>query len=1361
MPKPSELSYIINALEKKVDTSSPQFNPHYFIFLLGTDTVFVPKPTKGLVGLKAEDQKAYEHGETLSYVAQVVAKSLDEKDPEIINSQPLSFSTPSVDVLNGPTTLGTEVGERIAQAVFLILKALAEGKKTIQIPAHSRGAVEALLVTHELDRIKKELKAQPNKTLKAILSASPCTSYTAKAFAAFKDVNENEIKETAAHRNELLTRLTSAPINLFLIDPVPGGRFMLIPGIAWRDNRFFEKPPCNHIDLTIVAHERTRCFMPIIPQDCTPLIIPGHHGTASGNQYSQQLQPVSSPKIGAGTASVQNLMVCKLLHFINCHTNLFAKPSLVSLSHRELDKVTNDYLSQEPKNRRKKILDLYEEVLANEAAFQEFTKTAYSYLGSECTSSNTRWVHYGAHNYVGLDSIEHDIKGSVNREHALLSLHHAFNFELETDDTQPDLLIKKLEQVLTHLIDNFSKDGPENKLKSEGGIKVAYNFLAFFIDTISQRYLKNHLDVKKKTILLDRIENVFNALDANIKIQKSDTLESNKLIKIINQFKTMLRKGLKNTIEIHYKSLLEQSEVVNEKLFYGRDPNGLTLAFHKFINLVTQSNNDECLLAEIKFAFDSKQNASAREPSKEDKATRDATEKKALKELNEFLTDFLAMAEKISPITVENIKIVFNKFSESIEKNPTLEIAFNLLQNLSRRSDCRLNGYFEFNPEDEKTFIDNLETVHENMNNLIEGLARVQKLVCLELLAIDVDLLAMHRDRAVKNAAEFLLRKKIDLPTISLSKNPVFYQEIKEFLRANAQTIEQLNKLNQYHEQQNKELTLNVVALRKDIEVLNQKQKSLIDELGESANERQLLLYKIKEIQDKKAVEIGNYNKLVSELAVDNTSIKKNVDVLENKVAEIVLDNKRLTFQKSKLSSEIERLTQIKTKLEQSKSEFDSLQEEHQRLKQQSSAEIEHLKSERGKLQEQLEQFEQQQKNIILELQVKLNLNNSLQKTIIALNNQLDEHSKTKDQLAIQLNSLRNDLSSIKQQYQVIANERNNLQKVESELVEQNNRLKNNIDELRAENNNLKSNLSERINLVNGLNETHKAIHEQFINLKTHHDALTQQHGNLKKNLGDMEAKSLQIQRDKITELNKANEANIAQAEAHRQEMTELKKTSDDYTKKVDQKISDLEKTQDIDNALIIQLKADLVTENVFVRQLNSRQEVECANLIHTTLTPLTENYLSHLVTEAKKINPAKDASDYNAIYPQFSGAENNRITYDKIRVKFEAVKQLLSDLNDVRSDPLPSKRIERFTISLKAKEAGLKEHRDDAWKYYLRNTIIAIGVVCTGIIPGIAVLVGYSMYAKKSSPLFFTKSMGGECADKLQYVLAKSTPAA
>lgn len=79
---------------------------------LGTDTVYTPK-----------SDKFYDKGESLSFVANLLSGSANERQIDAT----LKLDTSQVKLIDGPTTLGTEVGHRIALATLLHLKAISQG----------------------------------------------------------------------------------------------------------------------------------------------------------------------------------------------------------------------------------------------------------------------------------------------------------------------------------------------------------------------------------------------------------------------------------------------------------------------------------------------------------------------------------------------------------------------------------------------------------------------------------------------------------------------------------------------------------------------------------------------------------------------------------------------------------------------------------------------------------------------------------------------------------------------------------------------------------------------------------------------------------------------------------------------------------------------------------------------------------------------------------------------------------------------------------------------------------------------------------------------------------------------------------
>ncbi|WP_058448824.1 hypothetical protein [Legionella jamestowniensis] len=581
MPKPNDLNEIFTLLGQEKTAQ-----PHYFLFLLGTDTVFTETPTITLEN--PIDKKSYERGETLSYAAQAVVSLLGEKAEVTKSNNPLSYSSPSVDVVNGPTTLGSEVGERIAQAVFLALRALASGKQTIQISAHSRGAVESILVMHELKRIQTALENEPQKSLFEILNASPC-SYTSTAIGKFFKKTDAEADVRGAElRAELLKRLKEAKINSFLIDPVPGGGFLKIPGIAWKDERFFEQPACNSYELLLYRDERTRCFTPIVPNGMQPLIIPGHHGSASGNRYNQQLMEVPNTIEHRDTTTVQDLVLCKLFHFFHQSTGIF-KPAgyHLNLAHDALDNVLNQFLNATESERYQVILQHYLAVEKNDEAFRYFANGSYAYLGAQYTKERERFVHYRGNRHDKMVNVAPQMHGSfVNPEHAMLYLRDFIQLDrlvVATPDTLVKAITNAMQAIIAEMVAN--KKEPSKLLKlvqAKQGRAILFDGLSICIDVISQKYLRNHLTIEEATLLRNVIQEPFEVLNTALAGANGELSENNQAI--LSECREFLKNRLKQTIETHYHSILEQvDELDNQISFALASPEEFQNTFHAFV----------------------------------------------------------------------------------------------------------------------------------------------------------------------------------------------------------------------------------------------------------------------------------------------------------------------------------------------------------------------------------------------------------------------------------------------------------------------------------------------------------------------------------------------------------------------------------------------------------------------------------------------------------------------------------------------------------------------------------------------------------------------------------------------------------
>ena len=502
MATPSPIFKTLLALAK-VDKPQP-VKKSSFLYFLGTDTFLILKPTKDQAGLTALAQKSYERGETLSYHALAVAKWLDEEQQDGLipkerlkegaqkNYSGLAFKTDSVALLNGPDTFGSNVGYRITEALFIVFEDLLKGKTDFQISAHSRGAVEAILLIHELNMVKKELEENINKPLYEILNG--LGPYAKKTFINKENYSITESDKTVKEINQrLLEALQKLKVNAFLIDPVPGDSML----IGWNDQRFYKELPefVVNKDLLIYRDERTDGFYPIVPKDVKPLIIPGHHGTGSGNRYCQQMTTPNACK-DKDTTAVQDLLLYKLWK-LSLPLLSQQNATVLNLEHEDLDRLTNAFLSLAKTEQNKLILESYRKILQNNGAYQAFTQTRYAYLGSSQAKNGMRYIHYRNQGYQDLGIIGAQNEGFINHEHALLFLRDYIQLDNLDRSSIQDLAnfitdaIRKVVDALSVADDYKLNDDDNDKkllklLKNDSGAENFFNALGSIVDILEK-----------------------------------------------------------------------------------------------------------------------------------------------------------------------------------------------------------------------------------------------------------------------------------------------------------------------------------------------------------------------------------------------------------------------------------------------------------------------------------------------------------------------------------------------------------------------------------------------------------------------------------------------------------------------------------------------------------------------------------------------------------------------------------------------------------------------------------------------------------------------------------------------------------
>lgn len=297
----------------------------FTLCMLGTDTNYTPE-------FKSQSKKSrpqteavadYPKGETLSIISTLIESS----EVKIDRNNAVPYKSDTITVINGPVTLGSDVGKKIGLGLAEILLAVARGKQPINMIAHSRGAVESVLIAHELqaartlingcgsiEQLVAALKVQQTTRRKT----SPTNNTPDITKSLRKQLNVIPQEQQAQWFTSLKANLPATYLNFFGIDPVPGD----CTPITWCDERYFTLPSIvKNGQIFYYENERSDWgFTPAYVEAENPQTqqlkhdsIPGHHGTGSaGNNASQQ-----KILLGGRTTHVQKLMIFKLLDFLN------------------------------------------------------------------------------------------------------------------------------------------------------------------------------------------------------------------------------------------------------------------------------------------------------------------------------------------------------------------------------------------------------------------------------------------------------------------------------------------------------------------------------------------------------------------------------------------------------------------------------------------------------------------------------------------------------------------------------------------------------------------------------------------------------------------------------------------------------------------------------------------------------------------------------------------------------------------------------------------------------------------------------------------------------------------------------------
>ncbi len=566
--------YGADAMDSKIEKKP------FTLTLLGTLTEFTPQIkeiAKSPPYTKGARVKEYPKGETLSIVSSLIKTTTATKATKIDVKNPYSLQSDEVTVINGPKTDASNVGEKIALGLTALLKAIVRGQTRINIIAHSRGAVEAILIAHELETLQniitacttfeevlKQLAEQQTKRYKAKLNNTPDIIEPLKA-------QINLIPKEAQEQwfNSLKANLPNLSINFFGIDPVAGDCFP----VTWYDSRFFVLPEIiKNTELIYYANERSDWgFTPVCPevvskekQNFARYSMPGHHGTGSSGDNASQQGFIVSPD-GYKTTHVQKLMIVKLLNFLNKHGVAFNDGAQIFHRHSALgrkylgianeaesiDLATLDYATS--------VRTLYEVIAKNQSAYEAYNLTNYSYMGLV----KQRRILRDKHVYGLFNDLFTTYLGYVNEEHASLSQAHFFKiFGLDTQKNPREML-----NIASSILEeNIKKSANKEKsiLDAEMTRRNVLETFGIVIQRVSQHYLTDDWSLsekqKEKEALYQTISDVLT------KFKACAATDNSTIQPLVAKLLSASYISISNTLALQYQDLEKEFNCLRESI---------------------------------------------------------------------------------------------------------------------------------------------------------------------------------------------------------------------------------------------------------------------------------------------------------------------------------------------------------------------------------------------------------------------------------------------------------------------------------------------------------------------------------------------------------------------------------------------------------------------------------------------------------------------------------------------------------------------------------------------------------------------------------------------------------------------------
>lgn len=336
---------------------------------------------------------------------------------------------PQIRLIEGPETTAVNVYQKIAKGVVTIIGSVINGKNIINLFGHSRGAVIAVEIPHELHRIKEAMYAyrteSDSNTLILLICGNPHDNKIDKGEAAirrelrtiFKKLESNlskeelnrfvvTIRDSFAIRDGYHPNCREVWVEcLIQVDPVSGNSVLGLPFIGWVTPRMFKYSPIiRNVYTLMCANEDTACFdltYTIAECDYTNVerfLLPGHHGTVTGNEFGnngETLEDIRRDRAmitepdkvaeyeGLHTRDAQYMALYLIVEHLRAHGTEFT----ISARHDyPLSEKYNPYMqallaADNGKSKERIQYAAYQDIMRNLKAYKLLNHTTYIYTG--------------------------------------------------------------------------------------------------------------------------------------------------------------------------------------------------------------------------------------------------------------------------------------------------------------------------------------------------------------------------------------------------------------------------------------------------------------------------------------------------------------------------------------------------------------------------------------------------------------------------------------------------------------------------------------------------------------------------------------------------------------------------------------------------------------------------------------------------------------------------------------------------------------------------------------------------------------------------------------------------------------------